>query len=306
MSKLEKPKIVHNLEEFLEARGFTKDEPRTWARAFYRYTDCGPWTSFILLHKPALTRYLNFTVGYKNGKLAIIDTEEGLGERDSLEPQDRQAFGTDPDGKIPSSLARSIKGYQKLVEDFSKKDKTGYKNISTKVQKLYWKHHNLKNLLVEFTQEIPVETKESYYTSDKEIVTNKNCVGIKFGSIVEGSESYAGPYLHLFPFDLNDFEKNIEEMDKVTSFYWERDNSTWFQVQNDKDPQKQFFLHETWGEIKWDTNKPRSPKLKKAIEAYALRDKFEGEDSYSPDCEFHPLPKAPDWKIKEYHNESEF
>lgn len=91
------------------------------------------------------------------------------------------------------------------------------------------------------------------------------CVGIKFGSIVEGSDAYSGPFEHFFPFDTEDFESDEEYMEKETSFYWERDNSQWYEVVVNGNNYYQ--LHYTWGEITWDSSPPYK-RLKDKVEHY--------------------------------------
>ena len=43
---------INNIKEFLTSRGF-EDNPYYWARCLYKYTDCGPWVSFVVLDEPA-------------------------------------------------------------------------------------------------------------------------------------------------------------------------------------------------------------------------------------------------------------
>lgn len=112
--------IVNTLKEFIESRGFGMEAgPYTWARAFYKYTDCGPWTAFII-----------------------------------------------PGGSI------------------------------------YYEDAKMK----EWPQWV-----------DK-------CIGIKVGSIVEGSEASYGPKKFMFPFDTVDFDTMCAEMERYTSEEWERAN----------------------------------------------------------------------------------
>lgn len=131
--------------------------------------------------------------------------------------------------------------------------------------------------------------REVYY-EDKgvnETVTNDNCVGIKFGSIVEGSEAYSGPFTHMFPFETKAFEHDEKWMEDETSFYWERDNSYWYQLQVGE---KHYFCHASWGDIKWD-GPPPSAALRKKIETFIN----EHADKISHEPHLWGAPK-PDWK----------
>ena len=47
-----KGRLISSLKEFLDWRG-CGDDPYRWARAYYKYTDCGPWVNFLELVKPA-------------------------------------------------------------------------------------------------------------------------------------------------------------------------------------------------------------------------------------------------------------
>ena len=89
------------------------------------------------------------------------------------------------------------------------------------------------------------------------------CVGIKFGSIVEGSDVCSGPFEHLFPIDKEAFERDLDYMEKETPFYWVRDNSRWYVLST---PNNEYYLRNTWGEIVWE-EKP-NPKLRKKVESF--------------------------------------
>lgn len=139
-------------------------------------------------------------------------------------------------------------------------------------------------------------------TGKKYEVTNENCIGITFGSIVEGSEANSGPFVHMFPFDMNLFDRDVEFMEKETSFYWERDNSIWLHARKVSDHSDQYALHNAWGDIKWDSDKPRSRKLKKALEEYSESEECPPQAPY----EYVPLPGFPNWEIAQIYNDHIF
>jgi hypothetical protein len=298
---MSKKKMVENLQEFLAARGFGGDEPGSWARSFYNYTACGPWTVFLVKGAEAFTRNLCFAVGRgPKGKLEIKADEEGIGLRDSLEKQDLLVFGFDDDRTIPRSLARTLKAYRKLVEDFAKEPATGYRIAVSD----YHPHAGVRDprrIWVTASMDVPAEELEVYYEKvwEDQQVTNENCLGIKIGSIVEGSDFYSGPFVHYFPFAIKDFERSVEYMESETEFYWERDNSAWYHVRRKDEHSDQYSAHEVWGDIKWDSDKPRSRKLKEAITAF-LR------DPKNKDYEYLELPGMPEWEIAEYVNSGVF
>ncbi len=176
-------KIINNLQEFLDWRGFSiNDGAYRWARCFYKYTDCGPWVTFMMTHG-------------------------------------REAYYED-----------------KAVND----------------------------------------------------VTNDNCTGLKIGSIVEGSDVEWGPEEFIFPFESEDFDKAVENMEAETSFYWERDNSQWYKVQT---PRGEYYLHNTWGEIVWDGQKPAKA-LREKIEEF-IHEHF---DEIVHEVRTWHLEGKPDWK----------
>ena len=106
---------------------------------------------------------------------------------------------------------------------------------------------------------------KDYPIGEVMVVNNDNCVGIKVGSIVEGSEVCYGPETYVFPFDSAEFDKDEKYMEEFTSYYWERDNSTWYElVVGDN---KVYYLHANWGDIKWDCTPPY-PRLKRKVEAF--------------------------------------
>jgi hypothetical protein len=96
------------------------------------------------------------------------------------------------------------------------------------------------------------------------VVEPDQCVGLEFGSIVEGSDVTSGPFEHLFPFESDAFDNDLETMEAETSFYWERDNSLWYVLQV---RDKTYYLHNACGDIKWDGDKP-SPTLRKKVETF--------------------------------------
>lgn len=198
MSK-KKSKLIRNLKQFLDWRG-CGDDPYGWARAYYKYTDCGPWVNFLI------------------------------------------ADGDD--------------------------------------------------------------TKDVYYEDllrpETEAVTNDNCVGIQFGSIVEGSDANSGPFTHMFPFRTPDWEQDEEWMEKETSFYWKRDNASWYCVRTDDDS---WIVADVWGEIEWQGAEPPEPI--KTLAEEAIGNDWQPEEGSrcfirqtipQIPCEWRPRDSDKDWK----------
>ena len=69
-----------------------------------------------------------------------------------------------------------------------------------------------------------------YYTEadetllDNEDVPGRKVVGIRIGSIVEGSDAEVGPYSLTFPFTSDELDEVVRGVNEEASFYWKRDN----------------------------------------------------------------------------------
>jgi len=286
--------IVNNLQEFLDSRG-CGDNPWQWARAFYKYTDCGPWAVFIMRDQPARVDKWSIIVRREpNGKLYTFPVSGELPPLDVL-----RRFGFNEQGlpnKEDREFMSSLKKYQKALEDYrerlGKNDDLAF-NI--------WpgptnpSPGELQHILIGITIPKTETYTEIYYEDigrkndkgEETVVDLDRCAGIKFGSIVEGSEAYSGPFTHMFPFDTEAFDRDVHYMEEETSFYWERDNSQWYQVLVGE---KHYFCHNTWGEIKWDEPLP-SAKLRKKIEAF-INEHFD-DIPHEVHCWGKPNP---DWK----------
>lgn len=366
---MSKEKTISNLEEFLKFRGVGQD-PAQWARAFYKYTDCGPWVVFLTKGEPSYTRTVTFAIGRnKQGKLILAQEEEDADPNNCLQPTDLINFAIEKDHTIPGSTAKSLKQYRKLVEDYAQERGIDYKKVTILPGHPQTGEASRQYLWIEIQKEYKEKIQEVYYTEvdshitseekvpcdcrfkdigpdpnnpaeeayiskeanpackncygrgivsksfptgEKKTVTNQNCVGIKFGSIVEGSEQCSGPFTHMFPFLESTFERDLDYMEKETSFYWERDNSTWYEIQKVNNPKQRYFFHNNGGDIKWDSKKPTNKKLLDAIEKFQEGDQETNSNprkiliDHNEEYEFQPLPDLPTWEIREIVNDQQF
>lgn len=303
-------KTINSLEEFLAWRGFhINDGPYYWARCFYKYTACGPWAVFILADQPArVDEWTISIVRGKNGKLQALPFKGEMPPLDVI-----RRFGFDTDGKPMKEdreFMTSLATYAKALGEY--RDRMDVRDGLTFQ---FWEGPSnplpgeRRWILVGITKPVKATEKEVYYEDGNvnELVTNETCIGIKFGSIVEGSESSSGPFTHYFPFETKDFEWDEQWMEDETSFYWERDNSQWYQL---RVGDRAYFLHNTWGDIKWD-GKPPGRKLKAKVEEFV--------NEHFDDIPHEPYvysPANPDWKpakipnsraeIWEYCNDTTF
>jgi hypothetical protein len=88
--------------------------------------------------------------------------------------------------------------------------------------------------------------KREIYYEDRPAFDMVSCIGIRVGSIVEGSDVSGTPFEMMFPFDTDDFEKEFATLTSECEFYWYRDNSHWYTLQ------PHGHAKECWGE--WEFN----------------------------------------------------
>jgi hypothetical protein len=118
----------------------------------------------------------------------------------------------------------------------------------------------------------------------------ERCCGIQFGSIVEGSDQCSGPFTHMFPFWTSDWRRDEEFMGKETSFYWRRDNATWYRVRTDND---EWTVADVWGDIEWEGEAPPEP-IKTLAEA-AIKNDWQYDPRWpGGNCIEQTIPQMPD------------
>jgi hypothetical protein len=302
-------KTIHNLAEFLDWRG-CGDDPYSWARAYYKYTDCGPRVVFLTKGDPAYARVATLAVGLVKGKLSVVHKVEDHDAKNYPTAEDLQLLGFEEDGSLRRCVARSLKAYRALVANFIAKEHDASRCTLTLHEVDPRSGEPDRRVWITIREEIPAEVHEVYYEDLRKenppVVNNDNCVGLKVGSIVEGSDVEYSPDQYLFPFETAEFERNEQGMEEFTSFYWERDNSAWYEVRvGDRD----YHVHNTWGEIKWEEDKP-SRKIVKAVEALlATNPDIPRIPSYwsKPQPDWKPLPvTGTTATIHEYCNDTVF
>ena len=135
------------------------------------------------------------------------------------------------------------------------------------------------------------------------------CIGVEIGSIVEGSDVEVNPIELNFPFSEDDLDNALKEINDACSFYWDRDNSDWFQLRYGKKG-KVYFFHYNWDDIIWDGDKP-SKKVKDAVNAFKdAGGNMTWNESWgiqTHKCgEWFPLPGARDWEIMQWENDCDY
>ena len=252
---------VNNFQELMEARGMAGENPYSWARALYKYTDCGPWTTFLTLKEKAKTITLIACI-FEKGQDVIIYPNPNP----SKEFVDFMAFlGFNEDGT--SIQKTSMDELRQLIRNYQNRESkaTNKRNLVT--------FYSNGALVVRENIDLPVQYEEIYYES-KEIndLNPDDIVGIKIGSIVEGSDVEIDPATLMFPFDPEEVSRVIEEINDEASFYWKRDNHRHYFVTSPKG--KTYFVEGTWSGVEW-AEKPRNKAVIKYVEAMIEQDRIQ-------------------------------
>lgn len=288
-----KGKLIKDLNAFLDWRG-CGDDPGQWARAYYKYTACGPWVNFVIKDKPeSIESYTFYVRRNAKGKLHCITDQPTPSEL--LRP-----FGFDADGVPKRGYAdcfQSLKSYsaavRKYQERFDKLDDTKITLIAEGPTNPKPGEHRW--VMVRFTHHTPASTRDVYYEDLRRgtspPVTNDTCFGIEFGSIVEGSDANSGPFRHMFPFRTSEWERDEEFMEKETSFFWTRDNASWYTVRT---AVEEWTVANVWGDIEWEGDPP--PDDIKALAEKAIKEDWQDDPEHSG-CIVQTIPKMPGmWK----------
>lgn len=240
-------KTYNTLDELLT--GEAVETPHHLGRTLYKYTDCGPWTAFVVRGAPTRTEtdLGEVRVDPKTGKLHCTRGSE----------ETRQFLGFGPNGKAEENWT-SLNAYFKRVQEFQKKHcgDSGERFRIESAQKC------IGCVRVRLSRTTPETTTTVYYEDEKAYTMLGDCVGVKLGSIVEGSDVEIGPVTLMFPFTDDDLHRAVGAINDEANFYWDRDNSIWFEVRAQK---RDYFVRCFWGDITWQGKKP----------AKALRQKVE-------------------------------
>jgi len=237
-------KMIKNLEEYLDM--LSAETPYQAGRNLYKYTDCGPWTVFITEVEKAFTRTVTVAVGkVSHNNLGIVNVEEDYDPRNVVTDNDRMMLGL----LAPKSEWRcSLKAFRKLVEKYQSRWSNGYS--------LKLRHHpsggtfDRRFVWLTISQEMPAVQKDIYYESTPANSALENCVGVKIGTIVEGSEVELETPVFLFPFSQVEFDQQVESLNSEASFYWDRDNvSTYHVVFKDTDYYVDFVNESSFEEL---------------------------------------------------------
>ena len=214
---------ITNLQEYLdllEARN-----PYEAGRHLYKNISCGPHTTFLLEKKPAFARYARLAIGLRERKLQVVVREEGLGEADIADAVDLQILGFRPDGQRWSGTAKTLKGYRQQLKTFLAGSPTteGHRRF-TLFDLDPSGNPSPRFIWISVSQYVETELEEIYYTDERAFGALDKCVGVRWGSIVEGSSAEVGPRTLMFPFPVETWDKLIQEINEEATDEWREAN----------------------------------------------------------------------------------
>lgn len=305
--------MIKNLKEFLAWRG-CGDDPYQWARAYYKYMDCGPWVNFLQLVTPARDVDHPAVIAILRrvrGKVKLMNPQDVDPSYLQLLSLDEQGLPTKERtwdvycGLVATYVAdeakqartkKTLEIVKQTPTELHLRQPARTQHIEAEIREVYYEDlaRQKSEIVTEkcgCTSEVcgshPDDPQEELYRDcdpdpDCEICHGKGthqrrrstgereatldldkCVGIEFGSIVEGSDVCSGPFTHMFPFTKTAWARDEKWMEQETSFYWKRDNATWYAVRT---YDNEWIVADVWGDIEWQ-GKPPPKKIRAAAEA---------------------------------------
>lgn len=276
---------IQNLQEFLAHVG--GDSAYRAGRAIYKYTDCGPWITYLVEETPERSVTLAVNVRLKDGKLHAEFEESVFDYGKEREAEALSLLGFNADGATRrwDKIGRTLAAYRRTIEAYIKSHDTDPATIGDSTNPYTLKLHPelphdlgarraRKSVFITLHRIEKPTYREVYYESD-EANTLTECAGIKMGSIVEGSEAYVDRDPMMFPFTGEEFDAYVREINDEASAYWERDNLDHYSVRQGK---KEYYINSGWGrELKLPE------KLREAVTAFLqTNDLEEGQTTTIP------------------------
>jgi len=282
---VKKKNTIKNLEEFLAHVGGCT--PYQAGRGLYKSTACGPWIVYLVEETPERSVSLEVTVLLRDGKLHASCEESLFDYENERAPEVLGLLGFHPDGspRKGDKIGRSVAAYRRTVEAFiGRKTKDGEATATIGCSTnpytltLYPQHptelgcrpgpKSVRILVHRIDKPV---LREVYYESDEANTQLDKCVGVKVGSIVEGSDVEIDRAPLFFPFSGEDFDEYVKGVNDEACFYWDRDNLDHYQVDDGK---KEYYI--TSG---WFTELKLPKKIKGTVEAYLKDNDIEEGDT---------------------------
>ena len=270
---------IRNLKEFLAHVG--GDNAYQAGRGLYKYTSCGPWITYLVEETPERAVTLAVNVRLKDGKLHAEFEESVFDYENEREAEALSLLGFNADGspRHGDKIGRTLAAYRRTIEAYIKRhgDPTIGDSTNPYTLKLHPElPHDLgarrarTSVFITLHRMEKPSYREVYYESD-EANTLTECVGIKMGSIVEGSEAYVDRDPLMFPFTGKEFDDYVKSINDEASFYWERDNLDHYVV---RQGDKEYYVTSGWGE---ELKLPK--KLREAVTAFLQTNDLEEEQT---------------------------
>lgn len=274
---------IRNLKEFLAHVG--GDNAYQAGRGLYKYTDCGPWITYLVEETPERSVTLAVTVRLKDGKLHAEFEESVFDYENERETEALLLLGFNVDGapRHGDKIGRTLAAYRRTIEAYIKRH--GAATIGDSNNPYTLKLHpelphdlgarrGRKSVFITLHRMEKPSYREVYYESD-EANTLTECAGVKMGSIVEGSEAYVDRDPLMFPFTGQEFDNYVKSINDEASFYWQRDNLDHYVV---RQGDKEYCVTSGWGE---ELKLPK--KLREAVTAFLqTNDLKEGQTATIP------------------------
>ena len=208
-------KTYNNLAELLN-----DETAYRFGRMLYKYTDCGPWTNFIVRDKPErIERYA----------IEIRETVSGLRAKSMTQDPAADAIqflGFEPDGSNTLRW-RSRKAMQKRVHAFFAKERDPLSSIPWTLKR---NALCIGCLRIELSRNLAANTRDVYYEDEEANTTDiPGCIGIEIGSIVEGCDNGIDGRTLLFPFTDEEFDAVVKQVNDDACTVWD-----WANVRYDR------------------------------------------------------------------------
>lgn len=251
-------KMIKNLKEFLESRGYALEENSLWyyGRCLYKYS-FGPWVSWQILEKDQEKHHYTIRVIPNKNLEAIFIHKPDL-------PQDLVTFFC----MAESDEVYPFDKYWDLLQDYQNKHGDGPYRYNT--TRSYGDQDD--EILITGTYTLPQSVRSLYYEDDEasrdSLKLADKVIGITIGSIIEGADYDATPFTMFFPFSEEEYDRNLRELESEVSVEWEKNNSRYYSVVERKSGEKVLWCQ--WVEFddhpkgNWDEEDQESLKLAKA------------------------------------------
>jgi hypothetical protein len=211
--------MIENLAQLLEG-----ETPYHFGRMLYKYTDCGPWTNFILLDKPAHVERIAAEIRkHPRTGMLIATVEPVQGSEDEYDAL--QFLGFDARGDNQNRW-KSLDRYEKRIDAFfRKKEPEVFKATEWHLER---NTRCIGCVRVELARVVPATHREVYY-EDAEAgnADLPGCIGIEVGSIVEGCDNGIDGRSLLFPFTRDELDALVDGVNKDACLVWDWANVTY-------------------------------------------------------------------------------